>query len=47
MESIKCEGFDFFNKFDSANLAKVENVPLDECCKFSSCITLGIILFVN
>lgn len=33
MDSLRCAGFDFFNNFDSANLAKVEHVPLEECCK--------------
>lgn len=38
MESLKCAGFDFFNNFDSANLARVEQVPLDE---------LGKLCYVN
>lgn len=30
MDGIKCGGFEFFNNFDSANLARVEYVPQNQ-----------------
>lgn len=44
MESIQCAGFEFFNQFDSANLAKVEHVSLEEC-KFPYIIIDILIIF--
>lgn len=49
MDGYQCGGFEFFSNFDSANIAKVEQVPLHEsskCCfgfLYSVCVHSMII----